>query len=331
MEAAALIWALETFRIYIDSVHVTIRTDHASLECIHSKTHRCKGLERWALRLQEFRFTIQPRPGTQQKDVDALSRPVGSDQQPIVLDEVPERVVLLMRSWNERVVALPAQGGPDKPERCGREHTPCTTVKRLAKKAHAQRRELRCQRGAARHVGHIQRASTQAHRESEDDGCQVVLTDAEESDEADGALVVPGREIDVAALGTSEGGVALSKVFPNADLIATQAKDPDCLRYVQLVNKPRAQWPPHLAAAPLQALYVAGARGCCACKSMMSFAWDPAMTTRKPDGVPDAGAFDRFLAAPASYYPQMFGNEPYTRTTSAITGVILGWPRHSRA
>lgn len=58
--AAALIWALETFRSYIDGVHVTIRTDYAPLEYIRSKTDRCTRLERWALRLQEFRFTIQP-------------------------------------------------------------------------------------------------------------------------------------------------------------------------------------------------------------------------------------------------------------------------------
>ena len=86
----------------------------------------------------------------------------------------------------------------------------------------------------------------------------MVLTDAEENDDADAALVVPGKETDAAALGTGERGMALLKDFPNADLIATQAKDPDCLRYMQLVNKPRAQWPPHLAAAPLQFLYVAG-------------------------------------------------------------------------
>ena len=86
----------------------------------------------------------------------------------------------------------------------------------------------------------------------------MVLTDADESNDADAVLVVPDKETDVAALGTGERGIALAKAFPNADLIATQAKDPDCLRYMQLVNKPRAQWPLHPVAAPLQFLYVAG-------------------------------------------------------------------------
>ena len=45
LEAAALIWALETFRPYINGVDVTILTDHAFLEYIRSKTNRWTRLE----------------------------------------------------------------------------------------------------------------------------------------------------------------------------------------------------------------------------------------------------------------------------------------------
>ena len=110
LEVAVLIWALEAFRPYIDGVHVTIGTAHAPLEYIRSNIDRCKRLKTWALRLQEIRFTIQQRPGTQHTHMDALSRapiPVEFDQQPIVLEEFPERMALLVRSWDERVVALP--------------------------------------------------------------------------------------------------------------------------------------------------------------------------------------------------------------------------------
>ena len=81
-----------------------------SIEYTRGKTDRCKRLERWALRLQEFRFAIKPRPGAQQKQVDALSRPpipMQPDQQPIALDELPDLVAVLVRSWDERVVAWP--------------------------------------------------------------------------------------------------------------------------------------------------------------------------------------------------------------------------------
>ena len=86
----------------------------------------------------------------------------------------------------------------------------------------------------------------------------MLLTDGEESDDADAALVMPQNKTDSVRLGAGEGGVALSKVFSNDSLVARQAKDPDCLRYMPLVDKPRAQWPPHLAAALLYLLYVAG-------------------------------------------------------------------------
>ena len=110
LEAAALIWDLEIFRPYIDGADVTIRTDHAPFEYIRSKADRCKRLERWALRLSEFRFTIQPRPGARQKHEDALSRapiPVEANQLPIVLDEFPERAGLLVRSLDKHDVAWP--------------------------------------------------------------------------------------------------------------------------------------------------------------------------------------------------------------------------------
>ena len=103
----------------------------------------------------------------------------------------------------------------------------------------------------------MQQAEVTPGNETGEDGCQVLLTDGEESDDADAALVVPENETNAAVLGTGSGGVALPKAS-NASLITAQANDPDCLRYSPLVNKPRAQWPPHLAAAPLHFLYVAG-------------------------------------------------------------------------
>ena len=100
---------------------------------------------------------------------------------------------------------------------------------------------LRRRRAATLRVAQVQHVDATSREEADDDGCQVLLTDGEESDDADGALVVPKKETDVAMLGAGEGGVALPKAFPNDDLVEAQAKDPDCLRYAPLVNKPRAQ------------------------------------------------------------------------------------------
>ena len=163
------------------------------LEYMRAKTDRCKRLERWAQRLQEFTFTIQPRPGAQQKHGDALSRaPVLAEPNHhlIVLDEFPERVVLLVRSWDERVVAWPTRDGLDGPKRGGRECTPCMAVQRLAERAQAQRRGLRRRRAVAPRVAQVQQVDAASCEEADDDGCHVLLTDGEERDDADAVLIV---------------------------------------------------------------------------------------------------------------------------------------------
>lgn len=117
IEAAALIWALETFGLYIEGVKVTIRANRARLEYIKFKTNKCKRLERWALRMQEFHLTIQPPPGFQLKHVHALSRaaiPVEPCQQPIELDVFYERAALLVAAWEAQ--AAPARLAAERPK-----------------------------------------------------------------------------------------------------------------------------------------------------------------------------------------------------------------------
>ena len=155
------------------------------------------------------------------------------------------------------MVAWPTRDGREGQKGCGRECTPCTVVQRLAERAQAQRRGLQRRRTAVPFLAQVQQVGATSGEEADDDGCQVLRTDGEESDDADAALVVPGKHTDVAVLGAGEGWVALPKAFSNDDVVATHAKDPNCLRYMPLVNKPRAQWPPHLAAAPVHFLYVA--------------------------------------------------------------------------
>ena len=72
LEAGAIIWALEKFRPYVIDVPLKCRTDHASLKWIRqSSTGR---LVRWALKLDEYDITLEPRPGVKMPHVDALSR-----------------------------------------------------------------------------------------------------------------------------------------------------------------------------------------------------------------------------------------------------------------
>ena len=270
LEAAAIIWALETFRVYIDGVHVTIRTDHAPLEYLKAKTNKCRRLERWALRLQEFRFTIAPRPAAQQKHVDALSRapvPAVADQRPIELDVFPERVVLCVRWWKVAEVVARCV------ENTQAHRFPATEMRQRAVYALQPRRKptkwtSRIPQLDGGPAGPPGEAAT-----DEDDTCEVFLSDDEDiqqggfSTEADtgnkGAVgvrhtaaitEVQGMDLPVLEglqLRNDSGDVprppgrpiALPPAFHNLDLRRAQTEDPECRLFRTLMDKPAAAWP----------------------------------------------------------------------------------------
>lgn len=72
-EALGIIWALESFRHFLQGSDFHVRTDHSSLKwLLEAKSGR---LGRWALRLMEFGpFQINHRSGKEHTNVDALSR-----------------------------------------------------------------------------------------------------------------------------------------------------------------------------------------------------------------------------------------------------------------
>jgi hypothetical protein len=73
LEAAAAIWAMETRHNYIVNTHFTLITDHDSLRWLLIGTKRNR-LNRWAVRLQAFDFTIKHRAGRKNSNVDYFSR-----------------------------------------------------------------------------------------------------------------------------------------------------------------------------------------------------------------------------------------------------------------
>ena len=276
LEAAALIWALETFRPYIEGVHVTIRTDHAPLEYIKSKTNKCKRLERWALRLQEFRFTIQPRPGSQQKHVDALSRapvPVEPGQAPIELDVFPDRVVLRVAAWE----AQPASAR--MPPARAKFTFPGSYLQDIAVRAVRQRRQpvrrsprLNMPRASESDDSDIDLCEV-ALSEDEDDESEVPIDSAEPQSERAGHTVAArdsaeGQTDSTAPARESEAReyedcptppvrpVSLPLPVHHDDLLRAQQSDEDCARFRALHDMPREEWPRTWAPAGLRFLIV---------------------------------------------------------------------------
>ena len=74
LEAFAVVWALEIFRPWIDGYQVLVRTDHSPLLWLQKNVNKTPKLARWVLKLQEFNFELQHRPGKAQVVADALSR-----------------------------------------------------------------------------------------------------------------------------------------------------------------------------------------------------------------------------------------------------------------
>ena len=73
-ECLSVFWAISLLRPYLEGTRFTVRTDHNSLTWILSITPSEGRLARWRLRLSEFDFDIQYRPGIKNVVPGALSR-----------------------------------------------------------------------------------------------------------------------------------------------------------------------------------------------------------------------------------------------------------------
>jgi hypothetical protein len=88
-EAWAVVWAVQHFRAYLWMVDIPflIVTDNASISWLARNRDMNGRLGRWALKLQQYRYEVMYRKGTQNGNADALSRvPFDEDEDPAVAD-----------------------------------------------------------------------------------------------------------------------------------------------------------------------------------------------------------------------------------------------------
>ena len=79
-EAYAVVWAMGVFRPYLLGRPFVVRTDNAATSYLQQA--RQPKLQRWAVALSEYSFTVRHRPGKLHSHVDALSRlPVDGERQ----------------------------------------------------------------------------------------------------------------------------------------------------------------------------------------------------------------------------------------------------------
>lgn len=73
-ECLAVVFAIEKFRPYVEGTHFSVITDHFSLLWLMPMKDPNGKLARWAVKLQQFDFSLIHRPGTANVVPDSLSR-----------------------------------------------------------------------------------------------------------------------------------------------------------------------------------------------------------------------------------------------------------------
>ncbi len=73
LELAAIVWACDTFRPYVEGRHFILRTDHLNFKAL-MKTPDPGRASRWVFRLSEYDMEIIPRKGMYNANADGLSR-----------------------------------------------------------------------------------------------------------------------------------------------------------------------------------------------------------------------------------------------------------------
>jgi hypothetical protein len=76
LEFLAVTWAIKHSKLYIFGRPFNVRTDNAALKYLRNFAENNSRLMRWTLRLAEYEFEVQHRPGTKIRHMDALSRHV---------------------------------------------------------------------------------------------------------------------------------------------------------------------------------------------------------------------------------------------------------------
>lgn len=73
-ECLGIVWALKYFRHFLYGREFTIQTDHKPLTWLKRMGNSNQRLTRWSLTLQEYRFSIEHRKGSNHGNADGLSR-----------------------------------------------------------------------------------------------------------------------------------------------------------------------------------------------------------------------------------------------------------------
>jgi transposase InsO family protein len=85
LELLAFLFATKQFWCYLYGRKFTVHTDHRALKWLLNLQDPSSRLTRWAVKLSEYDFVVEHRPGTKMRHADALSRSVNQVERDLVL------------------------------------------------------------------------------------------------------------------------------------------------------------------------------------------------------------------------------------------------------
>jgi hypothetical protein len=81
LELLAFLFATKQFRCYLYGRRFTVYTDHRALRWLLNLQDPSSRLTRWAMKLSEYDYVVEHRPGTKMRHADALSRSINKIEQ----------------------------------------------------------------------------------------------------------------------------------------------------------------------------------------------------------------------------------------------------------
>lgn len=99
LELLSLVWSTKYFRCYLIGRPFKVITDHSALRWMLSLKDPSSRLMRWALRLSEFTYTVEHKPGKKHTNADGLSRAVCNA---VRRDELPVMDLATIREHQKR-------------------------------------------------------------------------------------------------------------------------------------------------------------------------------------------------------------------------------------
>ena len=85
LELLAFLFATKQFRCYLYGRRFTVYTDHRALRWLLNLQDPSSRLTRWAVKLSEYDYVVEHRPGTKMCHADALSRNINRIEQDLDL------------------------------------------------------------------------------------------------------------------------------------------------------------------------------------------------------------------------------------------------------